>query len=44
MDQRRWAVNPSFLRMQKLVFIMAVLTVLFILAAAFFGPKKGDKR
>jgi uncharacterized membrane protein len=29
--------------MQKLVFIMAVLTVLFILAAAFLGPKGGKR-
>jgi hypothetical protein len=29
--------------MQKLVLIMAVLTVLFILAAAFFGPKSGKR-
>ena len=29
--------------MQKLVLIMAVLTVLFILAAAFSGPKDGKR-
>ena len=29
--------------MQRLVLIMAVLTVLFILAAVFFGPKGGKR-